>query len=213
MTDEGVKGRVRDEYDAAAGGYERRWRQYLEASTTATLERLDVSRGGRLLDVGCGTGFLLARLLERHPTVQCAGVDLSPGMVAQARRRLPGSVTLAVADAERLPFATGSFDAVVSASSLHFWPSPARGLEELHRVLRPSGQIVLTDWCDDYLACRLCDRFLRMMDRGHSRIYGAEDCARMLAGARYDLIRLDAYRISWLWGLMTAVARKGARHP
>ncbi|MGH7528081.1 MAG: class I SAM-dependent methyltransferase, partial [Gemmatimonadales bacterium] len=64
---------------------------------------------------------MLARLADALPASVLAGVDLSPAMLAEARRRLPRRVMLAAADAERLPFAGGSFDAVVSSSSFHYW--------------------------------------------------------------------------------------------
>jgi ubiquinone/menaquinone biosynthesis C-methylase UbiE len=202
--------RVRAEYDALAGVYEQRWSRYIEASTDATLHRLPLDAGARVLDVGCGTGVLLGRLLGRSPFREVAGVDLSPGMVAQARRRLPASVRLLVGDAEALPFAPASFDVVVSASSFHYWPAPVRGLEELRRVLRPGGHLILTDWCDDYLACRICDRILRLVNPSHAPIYGRQECGALLSRARFQVTSLERYRISWLWGLMTATARAPA---
>ena len=202
--------RVRAEYDALATEYDRRWSRYIEASTAATLRRIPVDAGERLLDVGCGTGLLLARLVGRSPFRELTGVDLSPGMVAQARRRLPGSVRLLAGDAGALPFPPGSFDVVVSASSFHYWPAPARGLEEARRVLRPGGHLILTDWCDDYLACRICDRVLRLVNPSHARIYGRAECGTLLSHARYQVTSLERYRISWLWGLMTACARAPA---
>ena len=86
--------RVRAEYDALASVYDRRWGRYIEASTAATLRRIPLDAGDRLLDIGCGTGLLLGRLVGRSPFRELTGVDLSPGMVAQARTRLPASVRL-----------------------------------------------------------------------------------------------------------------------
>ena len=209
MTDS-LQGRVRAEYDALAGVYERRWSRYIEASTAATLRRIPPDAGERLLDVGCGTGVLLRRLLGRSSFREAVGIDLSPGMVAQARSRLPASVRLMVGDAESLPFSPASFDVVVSASSFHYWPSPARGLDELRRVLRPGGHLFVTDWCDDYLACRICDRVLRLLNPSQPRIYGLQECGALLTRARFQVTSLERYRISWLWGLMTATARAPA---
>ncbi len=202
--------RVRAEYDALAGVYEQRWSRYIEASTAATLRRIPLDAGERLLDVGCGTGVLLGRLLGRSPFREVAGVDLSPGMVAQARSRLPPSARLLVGDAQGLPFSPASFDVVVSASSFHYWPAPARALDELRRVLRPGGHLVITDWCDDYLACRICDRVLRLVNPSHAPIYGRRECGALLSRASFQVTSLERYRISWLWGLMTATARAPA---
>jgi ubiquinone/menaquinone biosynthesis C-methylase UbiE len=201
-----VKRRVREEYNALASHYEQRWSGYIAGSVEQTLNRVHPLHQERVLDVGCGTGVLLERIVERYPGTRATGVDLSSAMLAQARRRLPPQVTLEVADAEALPFPAESFDLVMSVSSFHFWPEPKLALAELGRVLRPGGRLVITDWCDEYLACRICDRILRVLDRAHQRIYGRSECAALLAGAGFEVRTLERYRISWLWGLMTAVA-------
>jgi ubiquinone/menaquinone biosynthesis C-methylase UbiE len=201
-----TKRRVRAEYDALAPGYERRWSGYIAASVEETLKRVRLLPSERVLDVGCGTGVLLEGLLDRYPDSRLTGVDLSPAMLAHARQRLPDRVTLEVADAEALPFPAESFDMAVSVSSFHFWPRPKRALAELRRVLRPRGRLVITDWCDEYLACRVCDRILRLVDAAHQGIYGRSECAALLAGAGFEVSSLERYRISWLWGLMTAAA-------
>jgi ubiquinone/menaquinone biosynthesis C-methylase UbiE len=201
-----AKRRVRAEYDALAPHYERRWSGYIAASMEETLKRVHPIKGERVLDVGCGTGMLLERIVDQYPDSEVMGVDLSPAMVAQARRRLPQRVTLEAADAEALPFSTHSFDLVLSVSSFHFWPAPKDALAELRRVLRPGGRLAITDWCDEYLACRICDRILRLVNPAHQRIYGRSECAALLAGAGFQVSSLERYRISWLWGLMTAMA-------
>jgi ubiquinone/menaquinone biosynthesis C-methylase UbiE len=203
---ESAQRRVRAEYDGLASHYEQRWSGYIAASAEQTLKRAHPLWGERVLDVGCGTGVLLERIVDRYPDVRVTGVDLSPAMLAQARHRLPPRVTLEVADAEALPFPGNSFDLVLSLSSFHFWPAPGLSLAELRRVLRPGGRLVITDWCDEYLACRLRDRILRLVDRAHQRIYGRSECAALLTGAGFQISSLERYRISWLWGLMTAVA-------
>jgi ubiquinone/menaquinone biosynthesis C-methylase UbiE len=99
---------------------------------------------GRVLDVACGTGANFRYLGD----VDVVGVDLSPAMLAGARRtadRLGRSATLLRADAARLPFPDDSFDSVVSALSTCTFPDPVAALREMARVCRPGGSIRLLE--------------------------------------------------------------------
>lgn len=106
--------------------------------------------GGRLLEVGSGPGRLAVRLAGIAPNLAVTGVDISPEMVGLAARRaeeagLDERVRFEVGDVVALPFEDASFDGVVSTLSLHHWPDAARGLSEIHRVLRPGGEARLYD--------------------------------------------------------------------
>jgi ubiquinone/menaquinone biosynthesis C-methylase UbiE len=166
-----------------------------------------------LLDVGCGTGVLLHQLAALHSPTQLTGVDPVPEMLAVARRRLPAAIQLYQGWAERLPFQREQFDAVVSCNVFHYIREPAKALREMGRVLRPGGQLVITDWCDDYWACRVCDRCLRLFNRAHFKVYGEQECVQMLKDAGYALVKMDRYKITWLWGLMTSIATRNAAQP
>ena len=97
--------------------------------------------GGRALDAGCGSGMQTALLAELGWRPH--GVDISAGLLAQARRRLPG-VPLVLATLEALPYPDACFDvAVCCGSTLSFVDDPARALAELGRVLRPGGRLLL----------------------------------------------------------------------
>jgi len=94
-----------------------------------------------VLDVGCGTGLMSAMLAAQGRRV--VGVDLSAAMIARAKHRSGSSITFLEADAESLPIANSSFDAVVNLISLHHYPNPSRAIAEFRRVLRPGGRLVL----------------------------------------------------------------------
>ncbi len=196
------------EFARLAPHYDSKWSFYIQATLRETLARLSLDPADRVLDVGCGTGALLRELARSHPAALLAGVDPVPEMLAVARRGLPSGVELLEGCAERLPFAEGRFDVVVSCNMFHYLRQPAAALAEMARVLRPGGRLVITDWCDDYLACRICDVYLRLFDRAHFRMYGRRECARLLGEAGYGEAQVDRYKINWLWGLMTAAVTR-----
>lgn len=103
----------------------------------AVLEWLNAQPGERILDLGCGDGRLTVRLAATG--AQVTGADLSTEMVAAARAR---GVEAQVANAEALPFAEASFDAVFSNAALHWVRNHEAMLAEVYRVLRPGGRFV-----------------------------------------------------------------------
>lgn len=199
---------VAREYQHLAARYDEKWTFYVEATVRETMRRLPPDFGDRMLDVACGTGAFLQAVKAAHPKVRLAGVDISAEMLAVARQRLPVVVELQVAAADALPFRDDSLDIVVTTSAFHFFRMPNEVLNEIRRVLRPGSWFVATDWCDDYLACRICDRLLRLFSSAHYRIYGSTECRAFLEGAGFEEVGLERYKISWLWGLMTAIAHK-----
>lgn len=143
---------------------------------------------------------------EAHPTVRAHGIDLSREMleVGRARGRMKSA---AIADAHALPFARGSFDAVVSTSALHHWRAPLAALREIRRVLRPAGRLVLTDWSDDHLPTRLLSLALRLVDDSHHRSYRLRELEELLSRAGFGVVQRRRYRAGWRWGLMSVEAR------
>lgn len=104
-----------------------------------------IPAGGVVLDVGCGTGRALPalrRAVGESGTV--VGLDLTPQMLAEARRKgRTSSAALVLADARSLPVATGCADAVFAAGLVMHLPDLYAGLTELARVTRPGGRLVL----------------------------------------------------------------------
>lgn len=107
------------------------------------LDAVKVRARTRLLDVASGPGHLAAEAAQRGANV--TGVDLAPEMVALASRLYP-HVTFREAQAERLPFADRSFDAVTCAFGAGHFPEPERVVAEFARVLAPGGITALAWW-------------------------------------------------------------------
>lgn len=162
-----------------------------------------------MLDLGCGTGVLLGEAHRLRPGLRLAGVDLSHGMLARARDRLPSSVHLVQAPGERLPLASASHDLVVSVSSLHYWRDASGVAQEVHRVLRQGGRFVLTDWCRETLAMRLRDLRFHWLDPAHGRTWTRAEAKDLLGAAGFTLEGAVRWRIDRWWELMTLTARRG----
>jgi SAM-dependent methyltransferase len=114
------------------------------------IELAQLKAGQRLLDLGCGTGTLLLMASRRHPDATVIGVDGDPTILGIARRkaRREGvAVQLDEGMAYALPYADGSFDAVVSTLTFHHLTpdQQERTLAEVRRVLRPGGRLVIAD--------------------------------------------------------------------
>lgn len=110
----------------------------------AVISRLEPIQPSSILDLGCGTGQLTARLCERFPNTSVVGVDYSPGMLKEAAIRLRSSMgRLLLADAQHLPFAETSFDIVTCTESFHWYPDQRKALADVARVLRPEGRLLI----------------------------------------------------------------------
>jgi ubiquinone/menaquinone biosynthesis C-methylase UbiE len=194
------------EYAGIAPVYDTRWSFYVDATVRETMARLSLVPAARVLDVGCGTGALLQALADKYPESELAGIDPVPEMLAVGRRRLPREIKLYGGWAEELPFEDQSFDVVVSCSMFHFIRQPRIALEEMRRILQPGGQLVITDWCGDYLTCRILDRYLYCFNAAHYRVYRQHELIQLLKETGYSQVHAERYKINWLWGLMTVQA-------
>ena len=151
------------EHDSAA-----RW---LREVQTQALAALALNPADVLLDVGCGTG---AAVRDAAPQVRCAvGFDLSPGMItqAQARARDAGLTNVEFRQGDvsgPLPFADGSFTALVCTTAFHHFPKPRDTIAEMARVLAPSGRLVIADANRRHLAVFALDLVLRVSQRSHA---------------------------------------------
>ena len=133
----------RSGWERAAASYADTFEDVSKQFVPALLDSIGVATGCKLLDVACGPGVVAAAASLRGADV--TGVDFSPNMVAEAKRRLP-ALLFREGDAEALPFQAGLFDAVVMGFGLHHFPFPSRAMSEAWRVLRVGGKLAFTTW-------------------------------------------------------------------
>ncbi|MBI4729501.1 MAG: class I SAM-dependent methyltransferase [Acidobacteria bacterium] len=145
----------------------------------------------RILEVGAGTGLHARWILENTPA-EYVGVDVSEAMLAIATRRLAphaGRFRLGIADAHRLPFPDGSFDAAFCSGTLHHLADPGRGLAELARVVRPGGRVAAMEPNWKFPSVLLVSAFTKA-ERNAFKINGAS-LARWASGAGLAGVRLE----------------------
>jgi len=130
-------------WERRAAGYDALFGQITPRFAERLLDAADVRRGARVLDVACGPGYVAAAAARRGASV--VGVDVAEAMLALARRAHP-ELELLAADAEDLPFADATFDAVVANFLLLHLGRPERAVTGFARVLRPGGRVALTVW-------------------------------------------------------------------
>jgi ubiquinone/menaquinone biosynthesis C-methylase UbiE len=128
-------------------GYERLMGRWSRLVGEQFIDWLEVPKGLRWVDVGCGNGAFTELLIERCAPATVAAIDPSEGQLAYARTR-PGAkqAEFRVGDAQALPYADGSFDTASMALVISFLSDPAKAVAEMARVVRPGGWIGTYMW-------------------------------------------------------------------
>jgi len=150
---------------------------------------------GSMLEVGCGTGYVLSAIAASHPQLSIAGSDLSGAGLRHARARLP-QATLVRADARELPF-DEEFDVVGAFDVLEHVPEDYEALAAMHRALRPGGGLIVTVPQHRWLWSET-DRW-----SGHQRRYSRRELAGKLAAEGFRL-RFTTSFVSLLLPVMAA---------
>lgn len=179
-----AKQRSRDYFNShnssrlAYGGYWRHDYRY-------QIEAIGRIRPDRLIDIGCGPGAFLSLVETRFPEIQLSGLDLSEGMIRKAEERLSDDAILTVGDAESMPLESEQFQAVTCNMSIHHYPHPQDALNEMYRILRPGGFILLND-LDCIPAVRTAANWIfPRLPGGDVRMYSREEIREMVLSAGF----------------------------
>jgi len=141
-------------FNNAAKNYEKK--AFFQAEVAdRLLERLDLMSSDPLavLDAGCSTGYCTRALKDRFPKAEVVGVDIAEEMIRQAKKsqRLFKKNDYQVADIEKLPFKSNTFDLVLSNLTFPWVENPEIALKELNRVLKPKGLLIFSTMGPDTL--------------------------------------------------------------
>lgn len=176
----GVKETSARHFDRLANNYASSYAgKHSKTLYNGVLEKILIFPHQAILDVGCGTGNLLS-MVPRETGTKLYGIDLSPEMVKLARAKLGPEVELKTGDSEHLPWAAGFFDLVYSTDSFHHYPQPERVLQEMKRVLKQNGHLIIGDAWAPAPFRQVANFSFRFGKGGDYKLYSSREMVEML---------------------------------
>lgn len=196
-------------FNGQAGEYDMRdtalYSKYPKISCKDAAERLKSVPYERLLDVGCGTGYLI-ELLQKQRAADYYGLDLSPEMLKRAAAKLGDTVALTEGAAGALPYEDETFDVVTCIQSFHHYPYPEKAMAEVHRVLKPNGLYLLSDTGMGGLPQWFYNHWLlKRVDTGDYAVYSRQNIADRMTAGGFQIVQ--AYNLRSM--IYTVIGKKG----
>jgi ubiquinone/menaquinone biosynthesis C-methylase UbiE len=120
-----------------------------KTETNWSIELMNIQQGDRILELGCGAGYAIKLIFEKHLAEEIVGLDISSTIIRSARIRNKKAINgkgikLVQANFNKLPFLNEAFNTVFSIQTIYFWTDITATLSEIFRVLKPKGVIILT---------------------------------------------------------------------
>jgi SAM-dependent methyltransferase len=158
------------------------------------LQYLDIKDNGHILDIGCGGGANIARMLKKAPGLKLYGIDCSELSVAKSikynRKAIARKQCVVMyGSVSDIPFRDAAFDTVTAFETVYFWPDIKNDTQEVFRVLKPGGTFFI---CNE--AVRLengkssGEYFVKMLDL---KVYSPKDFNEILSAAGFEDIRIN----------------------
>jgi ubiquinone/menaquinone biosynthesis C-methylase UbiE len=188
------------------------WRERALREETLDLARL--APGESYLEVGCGTGTLTIAARQRvGPAGRAAGIDIIPGMIDRCRDKAARAgldVSFQVGSIDAIPFPAREFDAVVGSFMIFHMSEPVRrkGIEEVHRVLKPGGRLLLLDMA---LPEKPASRAIARALFGGMLQHDVQELKQVLETSGYDDVELGRARFRVLGMSVLAFVRGRVR--
>ena len=198
--------------------YNTRWHTFTARTLEETKAMIDIAalrfvperlgRCPRILDVACGTGILLKRLLDQVPDMEAYGVDESIDMLAQARAALKGQpnvrfewAEVGTSETAGLPYAPETFDLITCTNALHDLVDPVATLIGLRRLLSAGGQLVVEDFAqrEPPFPWAAFAWLLKGIEGRQVHAYTIDEALSLCGRAGLRVVCEKAFPIDWLW--------------
>jgi SAM-dependent methyltransferase len=195
--------RIRDEFAHQADSFARSPTMSLAETLDVMTQLVPADPEARWVEVACGPGLIARAMAPRVGSV--VGLDLTPVMIDRARADADAAgvenVSFEVGDATALDLADDSFDGAITRFSLHHIPAPVRVLEEMRRVVKPGGWVVVADFVtdDDGEAAAWQEQIERLRDPSHWALLTPSRIAALAdrAGLEPDIDRVIPFEIDY----------------
>ncbi len=158
--------------------------------TLPVIAKMQVAAGDNVLDVGCGSGWLVRRLARLAHDGRVVGMDISDEMIRLARRLSQDfdNALFAAGEVAELPWEGNFFHHAISVESSYYWPEPAAGLKELFRVLGPGGQAwIVINYYRDNVHCHQWGKLLAVK----THLLSAQEWTSLFAEAGFKNVEQE----------------------
>jgi arsenite methyltransferase len=155
--------------------------------TLPMLAKMGLAPTDNVLDIGCGSGWLSRRIAKMVPEGRVVGMDISDEMIRVARRHSVEhhNILFVVGEVAAIPWEPNFFTQLVSVESAYYWPDPAAGIKELHRVLRPgAGAWILINYYRDNPYCHQWGKLLAIP----THLLSAEEWAELFRAGGFSQV-------------------------
>ena len=141
-----------------------------------------------LLDVGCGTGAFLSIVEKKYPDITLHALDLSEEMIRETASRLSDSAICRVGDSENMPLEDLSYKVVTCNMSIHHYPHPQKAIQEMHRVLKHGGYLILNDMDCAAPIRAVSNLVFPRLKAGDVKMYNREEILKMMRNAGFQKV-------------------------
>jgi ubiquinone/menaquinone biosynthesis C-methylase UbiE len=208
MDKQQLKAVLKDTFDAVSAGYDGEALRFFPASAAHLATLLSLRGDELVLDVATGTGHTSLALAPRLPRGRVTAVDLSPGMLEQARRKTAsqgiGNIDFIERDMQELGFPADSFDAAVCSFGIFFVEDMDNQLAHIAATVRPNGQVAISSFQEGYfkplkdlMSKRLAEYGVQMPPQTWKRIATEEGCRELFVQAGLRDVRVVARNVGY----------------
>ena len=156
---------------------------YLRKTQNSVISLLDLKENMNFLDIGCGTGYAVSQVAKlTNYKGSYFGVDLSSGMIEKAEKNFGDkeNIYFIRSSSESIPLEDDYFDTIICTNSFHHYLHPDKAMNEIYRLLKVGGKIFILDPTADHWYIKLADKFIKIIEPQHVKIYSTEEFKNLM---------------------------------